>query len=225
MSCSGPGADGKTCGRPVRSRGHCSGHAWQRREGKELTPLRPKARPGERPACRYDDCFKPSDSHGLCWGHYEQHRRGQELRPLRSRRPTGTHFRRDEHGRKLCPECDTWKPVDEFAQRVGRADGCQRRCRECVRWATVLARFAISPDQYAEMLVRQGGGCAICRRPPAPGEHLAIDHDHTCCPGRGRSCGQCIRGLLCTGCNTALGLLDDDVARLARAAEYLTGAR
>ena len=34
-----------------------------------------------------------------------------------------------------------------------------------------------------------------------------IDHDHRCC-GPGRSCGKCIRGLLCTTCNTGLGQLE-----------------
>jgi Recombination endonuclease VII len=47
-----------------------------------------------------------------------------------------------------------------------------------------------------------------------------IDHDHACC-GAGRSCGKCVRGLLCSRCNTALGLLEDDAARVAAALAYL----
>lgn len=61
------------------------------------------------------------------------------------------------------------------------------------------------------MLEAQGGVCAICRRPsdPAP---LHVDHDHRT---------GAIRGLLCSPCNTAIGLLGDDPDRMMAAAAYL----
>lgn len=49
---------------------------------------------------------------------------------------------------------------------------------------------------------------------------LVVDHDHSCCPGA-TSCGRCVRGFLCPGCNTALGMMGDDSARLLAAARYL----
>lgn len=38
---------------------------------------------------------------------------------------------------------------------------------------------------------------------------LVVDHDHRCCPGV-TSCGECVRGLLCSNCNCAAGLVQDD---------------
>ena len=62
--------------------------------------------------------------------------------------------------------------------------------------------FGLTPEMYDAMLFAQGGVCAICS--DAPGVRaLAIDHDHRCCPGR-ESCGECVRGLLCTRCNTSV---------------------
>jgi hypothetical protein len=65
-------------------------------------------------------------------------------------------------------------------------------------------------------MVAQGGGCAICGRTPddAPGRwsRLNIDHDHK--TGK-------VRGVLCHGCNSGIGHLQDDPALLRRAAEYV----
>lgn len=36
-----------------------------------------------------------------------------------------------------------------------------------------------------------------------------IDHNHSCCPGQ-KTCGKCIRGILCFRCNTVLGLLENE---------------
>ena len=48
----------------------------------------------------------------------------------------------------------------------------------------------------------------------------AVDHDHTCCPA-GRSCGSCVRGILCRKCNVAIGYLKDDAGYAEAAARYL----
>lgn len=81
--------------------------------------------------------------------------------------------------------------------------------------------FRLTPGQYEAMLEAQGGGCAICGSPPpTDGRALAVDHDHSCCPGR-RSCGRCVRGLLCMHCNQGIGRLGDDPDRLRLAADYL----
>jgi hypothetical protein len=61
-------------------------------------------------------------------------------------------------------------------------------------------RYGITAEQYDQMLADQGGVCKICKHAPVS-NRLHVDHDRACCPRIG-SCGKCIRGLLCSGCNS-----------------------
>lgn len=89
-----------------------------------------------------------------------------------------------------------------------------------------LRKFGVTLERFNEMLAAQGGLCAICRRnePYSDGRRWCIDHDHRCCPGD-RSCGKCVRGLLCSQCNHAIGLLQDDPEIVRTAASYLESYR
>lgn len=49
---------------------------------------------------------------------------------------------------------------------------------------------------------------------------LVVDHDHSCCPGN-KSCGGCIRGLICHSCNVAEGFLRGDPQRAYALADYM----
>lgn len=93
------------------------------------------------------------------------------------------------------------------------------RVKEQERRRNLRQMYGISVEQYEEMLVRQNGRCAICYDIPR-NRRFAVDHDHSCCPGR-KSCGKCIRKLLCSRCNTALGLLHEDVAIIESMLEYV----
>lgn len=69
--------------------------------------------------------------------------------------------------------------------------------------------------QYRDLHDKQDGLCAACHLPASGKHRLHIDHDH--------STGA-IRGLLCAGCNSALGAVNDDVDRLLALVEYLRSA-
>jgi hypothetical protein len=71
-------------------------------------------------------------------------------------------------------------------------------------------RYGISRADYAALLARQGGVCAICGKPPE--KTLCVDHCH--------STGK-IRGLLCRKCNFGLGCYGEDQAALIAALAYL----
>lgn len=86
-----------------------------------------------------------------------------------------------------------------------------------------IANYGIDLRIYKHLLQKQGGVCAICKRTPEQiGKALVIDHRHSCCPTT-PACGGCVRGLLCNSCNTGIGFLADDLARVRMAARYLEG--
>jgi hypothetical protein len=99
---------------------------------------------------------------------------------------------------------------------VGRYNAYQRAYRRTrtqeMREGHLRRTFGITQADYEALLTRQGGGCGICGRTPGK-VSLHVDHDH--------ETGE-IRGLLCVGCNNALGQLHDDPVLLYRAADYVS---
>lgn len=79
-----------------------------------------------------------------------------------------------------------------------------------------LAKYGLTVDQFVAMWDAQGGVCLTCPKTltGGPGGH-AIDHCHT--TGK-------VRGLLCSPCNKALGMVYDNPDTLRRLADYLEQA-
>ena len=97
------------------------------------------------------------------------------------------------------------------------------RLRE--RNARVKSLFKIDGTRYRQMLAEQDNRCAICglaewRLIRGVVAELSVDHDRKCCPGK-KSCGQCVRRLLCGRCNLTLGAVQDSPALLRAMADYL----
>jgi hypothetical protein len=80
--------------------------------------------------------------------------------------------------------------------------------------------YRMTLEEYEVLLEASDGTCYACGALPEEGRSLHVDHDHSCCPGR-RSCGKCVRGLLCIRCNWMLGVADDDIQRLERLILYV----
>jgi hypothetical protein len=127
---------------------------------------------------------------------------------------------------RICRDCEAegriGKPLDAPYQgprcfRHHKAHKRAQAARAAARRREAI--YGISESQYRAILILQGGGCAVCGRPPAK-RRLAVDHDHTCCPGR-NSCGKCVRMLACWTCNKFLEHIKDDPRVLERAAQYL----
>lgn len=96
----------------------------------------------------------------------------------------------------------------------------RKECKGCSVIIKLDTRYGITLEKYNEMLKQQDGHCAICPARPEEVGTLCVDHDHSCCLGP-KTCGLCLRGLLCSRCNAAIGLFDDNTDRMREAAGYV----
>jgi hypothetical protein len=75
-------------------------------------------------------------------------------------------------------------------------------------------KFSLTLADRDAMVEAQGGGCKVCSILFDSVIRPCLDHDHT--TGK-------VRGILCSKCNKALGLLQDNIEALTRAVSYLQG--
>jgi hypothetical protein len=125
-----------------------------------------------------------------------------------------------------CPTCGETDRTKFYVNKKGyKASSICREChkKKCLeRWHSqtmiekhatrVKKLYGIEPEQYKQMHVDQDGKCAICGVEPKTKRGLHIDHCHDT---------GVIRGLLCGGCNTGIGLLQENPEIMTKAIEYL----
>ena len=146
--------------------------------------------------------------------------------PFRVTAPKGQAAQRDEQGRKRCRDCRRWLEPSAFSKHPGTTDGLRAHCRACNVTYRMAYAYGMTMDDFHALFDEQGRLCAICRT-DAPGQYWCVDHDHACCADGTRTCGACVRGIICDPCNVGLGRFADSPERLRAAAAYLerTAAR
>lgn len=185
------------CDRQNHARGYCLSHYAQFKRG--LSPSEPiKARVMQKlPECEEDGCSEPVKAKGLCRMHYQRLLRHGHVRPGTRAKPM-----------KKCiiENCDNTL----YAKSL-----CHAHYAKQLKWESL----GVDAHRYQEMLREQNNVCAICGKPErrpdkASGKikDLAIDHCHAT---------GAVRALLCSNCNTALGLFNDDPALLVKAQAYV----
>lgn len=150
---------------------------------------------------------------------------------------------------KTCSKCKVEKPDGDFFTNRGNKDRLASWCKHCQyesaarrrarrtpekrsadlklarerrnpQRSRVVKRFknyGITEIQYQSLLVQQKHCCAICEQPlDCSGKRgrRAVNIDHCHLTNR-------VRGLLCGGCNLALGIFKDSEELLIQAIEYL----
>lgn len=129
-------------------------------------------------------------------------------------------------GQRRCQTCKKYQDPSLYGRNVKSDDGLSPICKPCLRERELIKKYGMTLADYDQLLAGQKGGCAICgTTPEEDGKALAVDHDHACCGYQrdGRTCGKCVRSLLCESCNLGLGKFNDDSERLRQAADYLDG--
>lgn len=139
------------------------------------------------------------------------------------------HVKGDQKDLARCDRC--LKEVRAYARITPQDLPDSGFCRACYdlliqSWARLAVRagqldrryssiYGLTLEEYGSLFVAQAGACAICKRhEDLPGAGLlVVDHDHA--TGK-------VRGLLCSKCNAAIGLLGDSVRNLASAILYLS---
>jgi hypothetical protein len=184
------------CTRPHKARGLCQTHYAQRLRGSDFSPIRSRIRE-KPPECIEDGCAEPVKSKGLCKMHYQ-----------RLLRHGHTRYRDRKKPAKRCL-------IDGCDNILYAKDLCHPHYTKQRKWRAA----GVDATRYQEMLREQGGVCAICGQTERHCDglsgklkDLAIDHDHVT---------GAIRALLCSACNTAIGLFNDDDALLAKAQSYV----
>ena len=77
--------------------------------------------------------------------------------------------------------------------------------------------YGLALEEYEAMFVEQEGVCAVCKFPETAikrGSTKSLDVDHNHETGK-------VRGLLCSACNSSLGLLREDPERIIALLEYV----
>lgn len=102
--------------------------------------------------------------------------------------------------------------VDKYRAEWARKDRLENpefyRARE---FAREMKKYGTTTERYLGTLIEQRGLCAICNHLShhhGTLQRLQVDHDHKCCDLKTKSCGKCLRGLLCAECNMLLSYLE-----------------
>ncbi|RFS81363.1 hypothetical protein D0T12_32545 [Actinomadura spongiicola] len=172
--------------------------------------------------CSFEGCNRPHYAKDLCRPHWKQQADNQPLRPIRKYQRNKIEYAEAIRlGEFECHTCRTIKSLDQFYKNGNRYNVNCKRCHQ----DKVVARAFNFPNLASLHKFRNEhrNTCAICGRvdDEKGSKRFAIDHDHTCCSTAGRSCGKCIRGLLCVSCNAGLGGFRDNIELLAKAIDYL----
>ena len=134
---------------------------------------------------------------------------------------------------KICKTCNVEKEEDSFYRNRGsRLASCKQCCYEKElkyfsdpdnrlkkRKTTIKRKYGLSFEDYVKMLESQSYSCKICNKALEENGSKDIKPHIDHCHSTGR-----VRGVLCSYCNTMLGVFNDDPEYFYKAINYLKGS-
>jgi hypothetical protein len=148
--------------------------------------------PPKSPYCSVEGCSRDRSTKGLCSTHY-------------------TRF--SKTGDAGSAYIQTMVPK-ECAVVLCQKNGGLKSSSLCRQHRQMAKSYGVDENLY---VVMANSACYVCK---STSSVMSIDHDHSCCSGR-ESCGDCVRGALCSRCNMVLGSIGDDVELLKAMVLYL----
>lgn len=85
----------------------------------------------------------------------------------------------------------------------------------CMQHGSIAYRMSVHEDDLQK--IHEDFRCATCFE---EGGVPNLDHDHECCPENG-SCGECVRGAVCSSCNQLIARIERDIDTAKRIIDYL----
>lgn len=92
-------------------------------------------------------------------------------------------------------------------ERNGHTDRLIGNGNKEVRDRQLRLKYVITLEEYEE---RTADGCELCGEKSERTYH--VDHDHKCCKGT-KTCGKCVRGIICHMCNVAVDKMQNGLMR------------
>lgn len=186
--------------------------------------------------CKYPNCGRPAKYRIqlLCIGHIAQQNHGKELSPLRRRTApkdlketcTFEGCSRKTYRGNLCWTHDMQRAngtelttiIEPKRNLVCLVNNCLGRNHAkglCTNHYQLTVKYSLSSERVVELF--SDPICEICGKTNI---RYTVDHNHQCCSGH-KSCGKCVRGILCYTCNLTLGHFNDDPEKIREMLKYL----
>ena len=191
------------CKEAHKAKGYCNTHYAQFKRGRAITKEINNRSAPKLPTCIADNCNRTDlRAHNLCSMHYARW----------LRHDTWTYHSRARPEQKCSIEgCEDFFYCLDMCHRHYQQHNFMHR------------KYNITYQDYLALKERQNNLCAICKKPELTKskkydriKELAVDHCHE--TGK-------VRGLLCGACNSAIGLLKEDLGTLKNAINYLKKAK
>lgn len=184
------------CSRDYRSLGYCQMHYSRVRETGDPGPVHSYHKKSKRynppEHCIVEGCTKNRRALGYCSMHYTRVRREGE--------PGGSEIRRNNYPPRECQ-------VEGCTDKHNGKGFCKYHYR-------AFYHYGLTPEDVESMYLQQKNLCKLCQTPLDRSRSRATAIDH--CHETGK-----VRGILCTSCNTSLGVFRESIPLLERVIDYI----